>query len=571
MGDHLCSAAPEPPRLPEPGFRFQATPPGTGTNGSSNSIDLLKPSRTAPPRIDPQVANRPFMRQDQLTPNSNSSDSRDPSPVTPFPGPYRNAASTLPRPLRPPTPELEGNLDCAFPPFPGKTPRTAPTDSRKGVDKSRMDQLYTDPSPLYAPLSPRATGGDNVLQRMNAIAPGPFGVQSRTFSADQPGETTQGPSHQRNQSSKHDATPPNRDGPRTHSQRPSTAGSEKSQRRIGFDGSEFRKRAFFDQTVAMPWSEKQDAPVYQGRPQLPEEGRPEMENEGLRLENRSRTFPLENRPKTLPRRPTDQSLSLFDRSTSTPGSLGPNNYGNGSHEPRGREPPRSRDQEGLTYHTPTLSRSSNGSGSGSDARTASSRSTPPATETYRKSRRRPSDTSNIDSLMKEIQTSMKVQQPTDTVMKEPEIQLPKPPEIPDSLGDPRTNGGELSPKDPRDTPFKGVGKKSPYRLPTASKGNCRGCGEPIKGKSALFAKLASSPSKQQLSMFCKITHFANAITTSSIIHSAIVVIKVSKASILKQKESRNTTNIASSAMNVKKFSETITMNITDRPTASAML
>jgi hypothetical protein len=430
------------------------------------------------------------MRQDQLTPVSNPSDSRNVSPITPDDGrapsqaPFRGMASTLPRSLRPPTPDLESNLDCAFPPFPMRAPRTAPTESKGGGERNRTGQIHPEPSPLYAPLSPRTTGSGNVLQRMNMIAPGPFGVRSRNSGVDQPEETTQSLGHQRTRSSKDGLLSSSWSGTRSHFQRPSTAGSEKSQRRLGFDGSELGKKGFSDQPSVSPWSEKQEVHTHKAGPPLPEKDSPEIGKDSLRPENRSRTFPLENRSKPLPRRPTDHSQVPFNRSPSTPNSLG-RGYGDGSHAPWGRQSSQLSDREGFTYHTPTVSRSSNGSGSGSDARTASSRSSPPASEAHRKPRRKPSDTSNIDGLMKEIQASMKSSRPTDIATKEPKVKLREPAEILDSSRNPKTDGETVAPT--RVNPPKGVNGRSPNRRPATSKGNCRGCGEPIKGKSVSSA------------------------------------------------------------------------------------
>ncbi|KAI9784578.1 MAG: hypothetical protein M1839_001800 [Geoglossum umbratile] len=554
MGDHLCSSAPQrknavATRLADHSFRFKDTPPpSTRVNGSGN--DSLKPGRTAPPRIDPQVANRPFMRQEQLTPISNYSDSHDVSPITPFPNPFRglastpprslraltpeiesdppderralfpasrSATSTLPRSLGPPTPELESKLNSS----PPRVPRTASTEPGRAGERSRTDQLYVEPSPLYAPLSPRTTGGGNVVQRMNTLAPGPFGIRSaQTPSSDRPEDTAQSKGHQRNRSSKgssgphsavtRSALPPSRDGPVPYAQRPSTAGSEKSQRRTGFDGSEFRNKNFLDQLAASPWSDKQEE-VRGGQGEFKP---PEMGTDSLRPESRSRTLPIEIRSKPLPRRPTDQSQDTFERRPSTSGSLGRNQYGDNSFVPWGGEQPQTRGREDAAYHKQTLSRSSNGSGSGSDTRTASSRSTPPASGTYRKSRRRPSDTSNIDGLLNEIQASMRLQQSTDAMAKETKtstsaqrptdvvtkgLENPRTPRFPGPLGtpisprDPRLGGRDIASKPPRppmspiDPPSRGTDNKSPYRRPTTAKGNCRGCGEPIKGKSVSSA------------------------------------------------------------------------------------
>lgn len=66
----------------------------------------------------------------------------------------------------PPSPKLAPNLDCAFPPLALKP------NLSKGAKGLPMNNMY-------APLSPRPQGGAEVLQRMNTIAPGPFGHRAR--------------------------------------------------------------------------------------------------------------------------------------------------------------------------------------------------------------------------------------------------------------------------------------------------------------------------------------------------------------------------------------------------------
>lgn len=66
----------------------------------------------------------------------------------------------------PTSPHLAPNLDSAFPPF---TPN--PASHNAALSKPAQN--------MYAPLSPRPQGGAEVLQRMNTIAPGPFGHRGR--------------------------------------------------------------------------------------------------------------------------------------------------------------------------------------------------------------------------------------------------------------------------------------------------------------------------------------------------------------------------------------------------------
>jgi hypothetical protein len=125
---------------------------------------------------------KPF-RPLEPSPMNSSSDPRSRSPLlspTPPKSPFTmNRSATAPVPRRkmaPPSPTLPSSFDCAFPPFPSK--RSATTQSGKPQQRDRPEpssrQLYAEPSPLFAPLSPRFDGGDNVAKRMDSIAPGPF-------------------------------------------------------------------------------------------------------------------------------------------------------------------------------------------------------------------------------------------------------------------------------------------------------------------------------------------------------------------------------------------------------------
>jgi hypothetical protein len=154
-----------------------------------------------PPRIDSNAASKtdhqtlpckyilshtdkPF-RPLEPSPMSSYSDPRSRSPMlspTPPKSPFpMNRSATAPVPqqrrrLAPRSPTLPSNLDCAFPPFPSKrsaTPQSANPQHRERLEPS-PHQLYAAPSPLFAPLSPRIDGGDNVRKRMDSIAPGPF-------------------------------------------------------------------------------------------------------------------------------------------------------------------------------------------------------------------------------------------------------------------------------------------------------------------------------------------------------------------------------------------------------------
>ncbi|KAL9119361.1 MAG: hypothetical protein Q9187_004086 [Circinaria calcarea] len=198
------------------------------------------------------------------------------------------------------------------------------------------------------------------------------------------------------------------------------------------------------------------------------------------------------------------------------------------------------------YHTPTKSTSSNDS-SGSEANSGSSRSSPPRSERSYHPRRKPSGTSNIDKLMVDIQSttsSVKVEEEPRPTRRGPPPSFSRPlyarpadpitqPEgwmqAPESPMDPAIKGGRFSPtpiptdRFPRsqippikstpytvEDPNQVSGGPNPPRnaatQPTttfpidqpppsfpkrrttaANKGSCRGCNEPIKGKSVSSA------------------------------------------------------------------------------------
>lgn len=159
---------------------------------------------------------------------------------------------------------------------------------------------------------------------------------------------------------------------------------------------------------------------------------------------------------------------------------------------------------GNPYHTPTESQSSAASGYSEESK-ASSRSSPPLSNGPGRSRRQPSDTSKMDVLMAQLQSSM-----TDMHPKEPpsasspprnkeQLARPLPPPqslsssmlSPESPMDPAIQGGRLSPiprgQSRSEPPSRKNSEEKPVRRPTTAKGNCKGCGEPIKGKSVSSA------------------------------------------------------------------------------------
>jgi hypothetical protein len=151
---------------------------------------------------------------------------------------------------------------------------------------------------------------------------------------------------------------------------------------------------------------------------------------------------------------------------------------------------------GDPYHTQTDSASSNASSVSVAQSMASSRSSPPLSETSYQPRRKGSDTSRLNDLMDEYdpyQAKNSYNNKASGVKSE----APRPGfyhQMPDSPTDPAFQQGRLSPisaTPERDTlaPLAQKPKPSqPSRRPTATnKGNCRGCGDKITGKSVSSA------------------------------------------------------------------------------------
>lgn len=95
----------------------------------------------------------------------------------------RSMTTPVPRIHRAPSPQLSSNLDCAFPPFPVSRPvsRAKNTNTYSpvlGSDKLGAE-LHAEPDSYIGPKSPRTSGGAAVMERLNTIAPGPFDARRR--------------------------------------------------------------------------------------------------------------------------------------------------------------------------------------------------------------------------------------------------------------------------------------------------------------------------------------------------------------------------------------------------------
>ena len=230
MGEHLCGKAAQPsasahssmssnthssmssdfssmfsirqananaPSHPSPLQYGSGQPPQTRIRAptvGSSQMSPPKPPRTAPPRVNTDVANKPFLAPtgQMDTPISPALSSRSGSSFgsKPLP-PLRSMTSPMPRlwDPRPPSPELSANLDCAFPPFPtSATPTSRPgtangrrTPSERGGSRngSRPEIHNTEPR------SPMSNAGENVMNRMNTLKNGPFDPNRRRPSNDE--------------------------------------------------------------------------------------------------------------------------------------------------------------------------------------------------------------------------------------------------------------------------------------------------------------------------------------------------------------------------------------------------
>lgn len=86
----------------------------------------------------------------------------------------RSVTTPNPRLPREPSQVLSSNMDCAFPPFP----------TARSVSAARAKS--PGPDSFFAPRSPVGTGGANVVRKMDTIAPGPFNAPSRSSSRTPP-------------------------------------------------------------------------------------------------------------------------------------------------------------------------------------------------------------------------------------------------------------------------------------------------------------------------------------------------------------------------------------------------
>ena len=391
---------------------------------------------------------------------------------------------------------------------------------------------YAEPDPTFAPVSPRTATSGGLLQRMNTIAPGPFDINGRRKAGSPEAER----GHRRQQtlgSTKDMAMSPEPVENDAIIQRPATAGGHSRTSTNSSNGS----RSGF----GLPKQPRKNG--YGGFGKPPAATDEDAEREPMRPDQRSQTFPLPSpsqhqtlrrpsEPDTRMRRPSNESARPTGNERSISGSpprqrkqsiSGPDltrplpPRGASLIRPRtaaggaGDIPPVPANINlaaefgiGNPYHTPSESQSSDVSGYSQGSK-ASSRSSPPSAAG--RQRRQPSETRKFDGMLAEVQASMMDLQPkelpsTPAAPSPPKKEqfareMPPPRNLdpsllsPESPMDPAIQDGRLSPFLPRnpartEEPVSPP-KEKPTRRPTASKGNCKGCGEAIKGKSVSSA------------------------------------------------------------------------------------
>ncbi|KAF2466040.1 uncharacterized protein BDR25DRAFT_269107 [Lindgomyces ingoldianus] len=548
LADHVCAVSsaqavePTAPKL-DRAATFGAS------RFSSNSPNQARPGRVPPPpRIDPSAANKPFRPQNQLTPLSSYSDPKSYSPLSPINArqPFqmnRSATSPMPLPLSPPSPDLPSNMDCAFPPFPSQTPRSAKPRSKDRLEPT-YSHRYAEADPMYAPLSPRMNGGESVVKRMDTIAPGPFDGRG--------GDSRPSTSNGRRTPVQHEPTRGHR---RTATQSSTYSNSKGPNQRTSVASNRSRSSTYSNGSVGLPSRPKLGPGGVPPPPRLPQtEGidaflnrlqKETMEPLQIGQDSRSRTFPLRKESgedaglPPRPRRPSESNGSVRRptdiesfKSGPRPANMFPakssSRAGSKSGITLDNVPPLpvipdyEKNLPPKPLHTPSDSGQSDDSVSSSGfGSVASSRSSPPASVASAHSRKpskvggmnylgevRIPRTASPDELFMDIPPPRldNRDQPSGYNKGNAPAPLLQPPpmpfsDAPESPLDPAIQRGllyERRPSDPQSSnqaPSLGISRSPPkqvstselrdpaIRRPPAGKGRCRGCSEPIVGKS----------------------------------------------------------------------------------------
>ncbi|KAF1829689.1 hypothetical protein BDW02DRAFT_136559 [Decorospora gaudefroyi] len=554
LADHVCSAAPPPapepmsptsPVSPISPISPQLTRAATfGGPTFSNRADRTAPSgrMPPPPRIDSKAANKPF-RPLEPSPMSNYSDPRSRSPrlAQPPKSPFkmtRSVTTPLTRSMAPPSPDFTSNLDCAFPPFPSKnaTPKSAKPRPRERLEPTYQEQ-YARPSPLFAPLSPRVDGGENVAKRMDSIAPGPFDGKA-----------------DRRPSTSSASKPFMDDGlalghRRTATQESATSNRDSQKQRTSVTSNASRASAYSNRSVGLPSRPKIGIGGLGGPPPLQSTS---GQSEGIdaflnRLQKESgarQNEPVRQNsggkkaPPSRPRRPSERDLppmgmsdlnpsDTMPRSNTMSSSRNSSRSGSENDVPRGlaptqslRPPPLIASALGIdapvnTLHTPSDSGFSDDSYASSGFRSiASSRSSPPESEAGHSRQaskisrseyiaeetveRSASPESYAESRPVRAQRSYMRPDGAEPIPRalspgyarypespmDPAIQMGAPRRMLMRGPTPSQDSAELSMDPPPRRMANPEPRQPEMRRPKAtSKGNCRGCSEPIVGKS----------------------------------------------------------------------------------------
>jgi hypothetical protein len=468
-----------------------------------------------------------------------------PLPKSPFKM-TRSVTTPVTRSMAPPSPDYTSNLDCAFPRFPSKnaTPKGAKPRPRDRLEPTYQHH-YAPPSPLFAPLSPRMDGGENVSKRMDTIMPGPFDGKA-----------------DRRPSTSSASKPFVENGPALGHRRTATSGSTVSngsiqKQRTSVTSNASRGSAYSNRSLGLPSRPKPGMGGADAPPPLPSTSE---QNEGIdaflvRLQKEStkpaqinhdsiaRANPLRQdsgerrEPPPRPRRPSERDLpadmsdlnssDFLPRSNATFLSRGSSRSGSESDMPRGfaptqalRPPPLVAAALGLdtqlnALHTPSDSGFSDDSYASSGFRSiASSRSSPPESEAGHS--RQASKIGRPDYIAEEgtvgrsaspesYAASLPVRAPRSYMRPDgaepiPRALSPGYAKYPESPMDPAIQMGaprdlpKREPATPQDPAI--INNSAPRRMAepeprqpetrrpkAASKGNCRGCSEPIIGKS----------------------------------------------------------------------------------------
>lgn len=410
------------------------------------------------------------------------------------------------------TPNSSISQDSAFPPFPTSRSRsttpTTPSDIKQSFAFYSLDQQpQRDSYSSFAPLSPRDNGGGSVLQRMDAIAPGPFNLSNKG--------NAQPSGHKKTATmgSSKDFTYQSAGTGKGHSSRPSTAGSNNS-RKPSLSSISGGPRSTVNRgkpntpnipNETLPFRRSQTAEMIDGE-STTTTAHEESLIEALHQENRSRTYPLddpiqkrgEELRRDVTRRPSAPSLHVTRPSVAA--AIRPlHEIGSvSSFKPSRsiriqakspvtaltREPSAKPKDEndipdekileqgpnlnasnhaksyvvGNPQHTPNQSVSSNDS-SGSDGKSGSSMSTPPLSSSPQRQKRRPSNTSRGGSLIREFQfglgdkpetphhdaPTLSLNSSMDVPLKNPPVSTEAGTLAPRSMHDPAIHSGRASP------------------------------------------------------------------------------------------------------------------------------